>query len=218
MDPRLGTKPPCGSLEYEMALPGPAFSSLPPPQHTLFTTQRKYRLSSKYRYRAASVFGSKFVTERHAPVFEVQDGEQTAALHPLGYLLAGIFTTAGGVKRFATSFFGLIPENSLLDKCPYYRTASEATTPNLPASLKWVSATSGKERELARSDRDLRDLRDIGHIGLIGRSERRNIDSSLVGYRKRYRRDSLTLPAMVVIYNTTLVWMMFNIEVRASSL
>lgn len=36
--------------------------------------------------------------------------------------------------------------------------------------------------------------------------------------RRRYPRDSLTLPAMVAVYNVLLVWMLFNIDVRASSL
>lgn len=177
-------------------------------QSLFATTQRKYRLSQAYRYRptttVASVFGAKLAskTAQRTLDFELVQ-EQTRALHPLGYLLATIFATSSSIKRLFTSFFGLIPENSLLDKCPYYRTASEESTPNLPASLKWVSVTSGRERE-SRESRE--------------RSRERAIDSSLVGYRKRYHRDSLTLPAMVVVYNTALVWMMFNIEVRASSL
>lgn len=36
--------------------------------------------------------------------------------------------------------------------------------------------------------------------------------------KKYYVRDSLTLPGMVVLYNTLLVWALFNIDVRASSL
>ena len=35
--------------------------------------------------------------------------------------------------------------------------------------------------------------------------------------RRRYVRDSLTLPAMVIIYNTLVVWVLFNIDVRASA-
>lgn len=172
------------------------------PSTVHFTSSRRHRL---YHYRAyrpsSSIYsGAGRISEQGfdfssvSPSFEI-----LTRAHPFRYALATFFASCGSIHKIATSFFGLIPENSLLDKCPYYRTASEESTPNLPASLKWVADVEGR--------------------GLSGKKRSEiKIDSSLVGYRKRYRRDRLTLPAMVVVYNTALVWMMFNIEMRASSL
>ncbi len=160
-----------------------------------FTSSRRHRLS--YYRPSASLFSGAARTTSIAkqPSFEVVTGA-----HPVRFALATFFASCGSISRIFTSFFGLIPENSLLDKCPYYRTPSEESTPNLPASLKWVadvevSGAPGKKRVVET-----------------------RIDSSLVGYRKRYARDCLTLPGMVVVYNTALAWMMLNIEVSASSL
>lgn len=39
----------------------------------------------------------------------------------LRYTLASVLLSLGNLNRLSKSLFGLIPENSLLDKCPYYR-------------------------------------------------------------------------------------------------
>lgn len=39
----------------------------------------------------------------------------------LKYTLASVLLSLGNINRLSKSLFGLIPENSLLDKCPYYR-------------------------------------------------------------------------------------------------
>jgi hypothetical protein len=167
------------------APPSPSASS------SVYTASRKHRLHQVHAYRPSSTaFNSN-----SAPEFEI-----VQKAHPLRYVLATLVASCGSVARLSTSLFGLVPDNSLLDKCPYYRTASEEHTPNLPASLKWVAEVQQNA------------------IGSKTSKSRVSIDSSLVGYRKRYRRDNFTLPAMVAVYNTALVWMMFNIEVRASSL
>lgn len=164
-----------------------------------FTSSRRHKLSYFRAYRPSASFfsGAARTTSiaKQVPSFEVVTGA-----HPVRFALATFFASCGIINRILTSLFGLIPDNSLLDKCPYYRTACEESTPNLPASLKWVA--------------------DVESSGVPGkrRVSETKIDSSLVGYRKRYQRDRLTLPAMVVVYNTALAWMMFNIEVSASSL
>ena len=164
-----------------------------------FTSSRRHKLSYFRAYRPSASFfsGAARTTSiaKQVPSFEVVTGA-----HPVRFALATFFASCGSINRILTSLFGLIPDNSLLDKCPYYRTACEESTPNLPASLKWVA--------------------DVESSGVPGkrRVSETKIDSSLVGYRKRYQRDRLTLPAMVVVYNTALAWMMFNIEVSASSL
>ena len=123
--------------------------------------------------------------------------------HILRYTLATIVLSFGNLSRVTRSLFGLIPENSLLDKCPYYRLPQSEDAPSVPRQLKWVVETRAKSSKRSGSS-----------SASSGRS------SGLIALRskKEYKRDRLTLPGMVVLYNTLLAWMMFTIEIRASSL
>ena len=156
--------------------------------------QKRYRLPYHHAYRPGTTL---FSDSSFAPVVF----EHVQRAHLLRYTLAQILFSIENLNRLSKSFFGIIPENSLLDKCPYYRLPNTDSAPNLPRQLKWVVSTKKKisqERQSGRStSKRLRDF---------------------VGYRKVYKRDRLTLPGMVILYNTLLAWMMFNIEVSASSL
>jgi hypothetical protein len=167
---------------------------LPPSSSSIvFTQSKRYRLYQQHAYRPGTTIFSK---SRPTPL----SFEQIKKADALRYALATVVLSFGNIKRLTTSFFGLLPENSLLDKCPYYRKASLETAPNLPQELKWVTRVQNSGA-----------LRRTSKIGT-------ELSSGLSGYRKKYRRDNFTLPGMVALYNTALVWMMFNIEVRASSL
>jgi len=131
--------------------------------------------------------------------FSSLEFERVEKAHILRYTLATIVLSFGNLSRVTRSLFGLIPENSLLDKCPYYRLPQSEDAPSVPRQLKWVVETRAKAAK---------------------RSGSSSSGSRLIALRskKEYKRDHLTLPGMVVLYNTLLAWMMFTIEVRASSL
>lgn len=160
--------------------------------------QRRYRLPYHHVYRP----GTTIFSDSRAPI--IFEHVQRADL--LRYTLAQILFSIGNINRLSKSLFGIIPENSLLDKCPYYRLPNTENSPNLPRQLKWAVATRKKIPQFADTST----------------SNRKNSPSiavtTFVGCRKVYKRDRLTLPGMVVLYNTLLAWMMFNIEVGASSL
>lgn len=156
--------------------------------------QKRYRLPPHHVYRP----GTTIFSDSSAPfVFE-----HVQRAHLLRYTLAQILFSIENLSRLSKSFFGIIPENSLLDKCPYYRLPNTDSAPNLPRQLKWVVSTKKKISDEIKSP---------------NKSSSKRL-SEFVGYRKVYKRDRLTLPGMVILYNTLLAWMMFNIEVGASSL
>ena len=151
--------------------------------------QKRYRLPYHHVYRP----GTTIFSDSSPPVVF----EHVQRAHVLRYTLAQILFSIGNISRLSRSFFGIIPENSLLDKCPYYRLPNTDSAPNLPRQLKWVVSTRKKISQDRKSTKNL---------------------GNFVGCRKVYKRDRLTLPGMVVLYNTLLAWMMFNIEIGASSL
>ena len=53
--------------------------------------------------------------------FETLEFERIEKADFLRYSLATAVLSIGNVNRLSKSLFGLIPDNSLLDKCPYYR-------------------------------------------------------------------------------------------------
>eukprot|EP00890_Picochlorum_soloecismus_P004051 jgi/Picsp_1/4647/NSC_02017-R1_---NA--- len=133
----------------------------------------------------------------------------------LKYTLASVLLSLGNLNRLSKSLFGLIPENSLLDKCPYYRNSPRATC--LSRHLRWAVDTRKRLNESIASSKG-----EGSGKGIEGHLLSRRVDEHVrVGQRlmkKKYARDSLTIPGMVAVYNVMLVWMMFNIEFRASSL
>lgn len=151
--------------------------------------QKRYRLPYHHAYRP----GTTLFSDSSAQIVF----EHVQRAHLLRYTLAQILFSIENLNRLSKSFFGIIPENSLLDKCPYYRLPNTDSAPNLPRQLKWVVTTKKK------ISHDTQSAKSFGEF---------------VGCRKVYKRDRLTLPGMVILYNTLLAWMMFNIEVGASSL
>ena len=78
--------------------------------------------------------------------------------------------------------------------------------------LKWLLATRKKiEEALVKSEKE---PKYVSH----GSKRPENEGVTYMTMRKKYQRDRLTVPGMVFVYNVMLVWMMFNIEFRASSL
>ncbi|KAI8100646.1 hypothetical protein M9434_005037 [Picochlorum sp. BPE23] len=156
----------------------------------------KCKAKSAYRLRHQRVYNVRRTD------FSVLEFERVEKAHFLRYTLATIVLSFGNLTKLSHSLFGLVPENSLLDKCPYYRVPSPEEAPNVPRSLKWVVSTREK---IAREKPSVSKKR-ADHLAQIHFS------------KKRYKRDNLTIPGMVVLYNTLLAWMMFHIEMGATSL
>lgn len=83
--------------------------------------------------------------------------------------------------------------------------------------LRWVVDTRRKISESAVSNKGEGSGKGSeGHLVSHRVEEHARVGQRLM--KKKYARDSLTIPGMVAVYNLMLVWMMFNIEFRASSL
>ena len=104
------------------------------------------------------------------------------------------------------------------------RTSSEGAA--LPYQLKWVFATRKRlEEKIGGKQNERQEESSAVSWEGQGKETKRSIwaykaeDPGVRLHMKRkYARDTLTLPGMVVIYNTLLAMMMFHIENRASSL
>jgi hypothetical protein len=164
--------------------------------HCYKKNQMKCKAKSAYRLRHQPVY-----TVRRTD-FSALEFERVEKAHFLRYTLATIVLSFGNLTKLSHSLFGFVPDNSLLDKCPYYRVPSPEEAPNVPRSLKWVVSTREK---IAREKPSVSKKR-ADHLAQIHFS------------KKRYKRDNLTIPGMVVLYNTLLAWMMFHIEMGATSL
>lgn len=195
----------------------------------LFSHHKGYRLPYHHVYRP----GRTIFAETSSPIVF----EQVQRAHLLRYTLAQILFSFGHISRLSRSFFGIIPENSLLDKCPYYRSPNTENAPNLPRQLKWAVSTRKRlslSERVSSSQNQINSGSGIGGDSSSSGSSHNTLSSSVsssggsrlrgrtitnfVGCRKTYKRDLLTFPGMVVLYNTLLAWMMFHIEMGASSL
>lgn len=162
----------------------------------IFMVTMKCKAKSAYRLRDQRVYNVRRTD------FSALEFERVEKAHFLRYTLATIVLSFGNLTKLSHSLFGLVPENSLLDKCPYYRVPSPEEAPNVPRSLKWVVST----REKIAQEKPSVSKKRVDHLGQIRLS------------KKGYKRDTLTIPGMVVLYNTLLAWMMFHIEMGATSL
>jgi hypothetical protein len=139
----------------------------------------------------------------------------------LQFSLASTVTAFTSTWRLATSYLGLIPQNSVTDKYPYYRSAAGASsTGPLPRSLAWVlrteeSTTRNKLQALEVSDIAGDD--DQSTVPPIAALQPQQQLRPVRQGRKKYPRDALTAPGTVLIYNIALAWAMFQVDVSASS-
>ncbi|KAH7622035.1 hypothetical protein NADE_004628 [Nannochloris sp. 'desiccata'] len=142
----------------------------------------------------------------------------------LQFSLASTVTAFTSTWRLATSYLGLIPQNSVTDKYPYYRSAAGASsTGPLPRSLTWVLRT---EESAARNRLHALELSEIAGddehqqpsvtppiAALQPQQQLRPVRRG----QKKYPRDALTAPGTVLFYNLALAWAMFQVDVSASS-
>jgi hypothetical protein len=138
----------------------------------------------------------------------------------LQFSLASTVTAFTATWKLATSYFGLIPQNSVTDKYPYYRSAAGASsTGPLPRTLTWVLRTEEstarntlKALEIAGNDEEQRTVTP-SIAALQPQQQLRQVRPG----RKKYPRDALTAPGTVLFYNLALAWAMFQVDVRSSS-
>jgi hypothetical protein len=140
----------------------------------------------------------------------------------LQFSLASTVTAFTSTWKLATSYLGLIPQNSVADKYPYYRSAAGASsTGPLPRTLTWVLKT---EESTARSNLHALELSKIAaeeqeqaSISSIAALQPQQQLRPVRRGRKKYPRDALTAPGTVLFYNIALAWAMFQVDVSASS-
>lgn len=155
----------------------------------------------------------------------------------------------------AQSFLGLIPQNSVINKFPFYkyvlklsegmhsivfcmlerdpsqlsieknnscRTAasSNSSIRFLSKDLEWLLSTEKKIEKRKKENEELNASSTPPTDTVFAQlpSQQSIRPQSIRQGRKKYARDSLTIPAMVAVYNVLLVWVLFNIDIRASSL
>jgi hypothetical protein len=139
----------------------------------------------------------------------------------LQFSLASTVTAFTSTWRLATSYLGLIPQNSVTDKYPYYRSAAGASsTGPLPRSLTWVlrteeSTTRNNLKALELSEIALDEEQPSGApiAALQPQQQLRTVRRG----QKKFPRDALTAPGTVLFYNLALAWAMFQVDVSASS-
>ena len=137
----------------------------------------------------------------------------------LQFSLASTVSAFTSTWRLATSYLGLIPQNSVTDKYPYYRSAAGASsTGPLPRSLTWVLRT---EESTARNRLQALELSEIAgddepSVPIAALQPQQQLRPLRQG-RKQYPRDALTAPGTVLLYNIALAWAMFQVDVSASA-
>lgn len=150
---------------------------------------------------------------RHKPLqFELV--EETELLQ---YSLASSVNAIAGAWRLATSFLGLIPQNSVRDKFPFYRQAVVSSAPGpLPRDLNWVLRTQRSRAIAAAQAVQEAEAADPVAVPLPPSTSIPRPTSVRRGCRS-YPRDGLTHPKTILIYNIVLALAMFQIDVGASS-
>jgi hypothetical protein len=129
----------------------------------------------------------------------------------LQYSLASSVGVITNAWRLATSYFGLIPANSVKDKFPYYRSAvGSSSTHPLPRELAWLQRTQKKSLDytISGSTADRVEATALPPV---------QQQATVRPRRKSYPRDALTKPGTILLYNIVLAWAMFQVDVSAST-